>query len=54
MIKTVEAVFDGKVFRPTEQIEIAPIVGATSHLDDGAKEVLLLGASLQEDVRLCP
>jgi hypothetical protein len=24
MVKTVEAVFDGKVFRPTEQIEIAP------------------------------
>ncbi len=24
MIKTVEAWFDGKVFRPTEQIELAP------------------------------
>ena len=24
MVKTVEAVFDGKVFRPTEQIELAP------------------------------
>jgi hypothetical protein len=24
MIKTVEAVFDGKVFHPTEQIELAP------------------------------
>jgi hypothetical protein len=24
MVKTVEAWFDGKVFRPTEQIELAP------------------------------
>jgi predicted nucleic acid-binding protein len=28
------------------------IVRATSHLDDGAKEVILLAASLQEDVLL--